>query len=75
MGFQGLVGPVGLPASVVERLAVELRKALALSEVKARFASVGSEVQPRGPLEFSAYVKSEADRWADLIRKRKLQLD
>lgn len=75
MGFQGLVGPVGLPASVVERLAAELRKALALSEVKARFASVGSEVQPRGPLEFSAYVKSEADRWADLIRKRKLQLD
>lgn len=74
-GFQGLVGPAGLPASVVDRLATELRKVLALPEVKARFAGVGSDVQPRGPLEFSAYVKSEAERWADLIRKRKLQLD
>jgi tripartite-type tricarboxylate transporter receptor subunit TctC len=74
MGFQGLVGPAGLPVSVVERLSAELRKTLALSDVKARFAGVGADVQPRGPLEFSAYVKSEADRWADLIRKRKLQL-
>ncbi len=74
-GFQGLVGPAGLPAAVVERLSTELRKVLASAEVKTRFAEAGSEVQPRGPREFAAYVKGEADRWSALIAKRGIKLD
>ncbi len=75
LGFQGLVGPAGLPADVVTRLSNDLRKALASAEVKARFASAGSEVQPRGPAEFSAYVKAEAEKWSALIKQRRIQLD
>ena len=75
LGFQGLVAPAGLPAPVVERLAAELRKVLASAEVRARFASAGSDVQPRGPAEFAAYVKAEADTWSALIRQRRIQLD
>jgi len=74
-GFQGIVGPAGMPPAVVERLATELRKVLADAEVKAKFAAAGSEVQPRGPREFAAYAKAEAERWAALIVQRKLQLD
>ena len=75
LGFQGLVGPAGLPADVVTRLSNDLRKALASAEVKARFGSAGSEVQPRGPAEFSAYVKAEAEKWSALIKQRRIQLD
>jgi tripartite-type tricarboxylate transporter receptor subunit TctC len=75
LGFQGLVGPAGLPAPVVERLSAELRKVLATPEVKGRFAGAGSDVQPRGPAEFAAYVKAEAEKWSALIRQRKIQLD
>ena len=75
LGFQGLVGPAGLPADVVTRLSNDLRKTLASADVKAKFASAGSDVQPRGPAEFSAYVKAEAEKWSALIRQRKIQLD
>ncbi len=75
VGFQGLVGPAGLPKDVVDRLATELRKVLASADVKAKFASAGSEVQPRGPQEFAAYVKGEAERWSGLIAKRGIKLD
>ena len=75
LGFQGLVGPAGLPREVVERLSAELRKVLASAEVKARFAGAGSDVQPRGPAEFAAYVKGEAEKWSALIKQRKIQLD
>jgi tripartite-type tricarboxylate transporter receptor subunit TctC len=75
LGFQGLVGPAGMPPAVIERLSTELRKVLASADVKARFASAGSDVQPRGPAEFSAYVKAEAEKWSALIRQRKIQLD
>ena len=75
VGFQGLVGPAGLPPEVVERLSAELRKLLATAEVKARFVGAGSEVQPRNATEFAAYVKGESERWSALIKARKLQLD
>jgi tripartite-type tricarboxylate transporter receptor subunit TctC len=42
-GFQGLVGPAGLPREVVDRLAAELRKLQAQPELKARFAAAGSD--------------------------------
>ena len=75
MGFQGLVGPAGLPRDVVDRLSAELRKALASPELKARFAAAGSEVQARGSQEFAAYVKGEAERWSALIAQRDIKLD
>ena len=75
VGFQGLVGPAGLPKEVVERLAAELRKVLASADVKSKFAAAGSEVQPRGPQEFAAYVKGEAERWSALIVQRNIKLD
>ncbi len=75
MGFQGLVGPAGLPRDVVDRLSAELRKALASPELKARFAAAGSEVQARGSQEFAAYVKGEAERWSALIAQRGIKLD
>ena len=74
-GFQGLVGPAGMPRELVERIGADLRKVLASADVKAKFAGAGAEVNPRGPAEFSAYVKGESERWSTLIRQRKIQLD
>jgi tripartite-type tricarboxylate transporter receptor subunit TctC len=74
-GFQGLVGPAGLPRALVDRLAAELQKVLAQPEVQARFAGAGAEVQPRGPAAFAAYVKGEAERWSALIAQRGIKLD
>jgi len=75
VGFQGIVGPAGMPRDVVDRLATELRKVLSGAELKARFSAAGSEVQPRGPQEFAAYVKGEAERWSALINQRGIKLD
>ncbi|MBL8330635.1 MAG: tripartite tricarboxylate transporter substrate binding protein [Rubrivivax sp.] len=74
-GFQGLVGPAGMPRDIVDRLAAELGKVLARAEVKSRFAEAGSEVMPRGAPEFAAFIKAESDKWSGVIRQRKLQLD
>lgn len=75
VGFQGLVGPAGMPKDVVDRLAAELTKSLAQPDIKAKFATAGSEVHPLGPAEFAAFVKKDNEKWAKLIRERKLQLD
>ena len=75
VGFQGLVGPAGMPKDVVDRLAAELTKALGQPDIKAKFATAGAEVHPLGPTEFAAFVKKDNEKWAKLIKERKLQLD
>ncbi len=75
IGFQGLVGPAGLPKEVVDKLATELARVLANPELKAKFAAAGAEVHSQGPSEFSAFVKGDNEKWAKLIKERKLQLD
>jgi tripartite-type tricarboxylate transporter receptor subunit TctC len=74
VGFQGLVGPAGLPRPIVERLQTELAKVLSNAEVRQRFAGAGSEVRARNAAEFSAFVKGESETWSRVIRQRKLQL-
>lgn len=75
VGFQGLVGPAGMPREVVDRIANELAKVLAQQEIKAKFAAAGAEVHSLGAAEFAAFVKADNEKWAKLVRERKLQLD
>ena len=75
VGFQGLVGPAGIPRDVVQVLADALARTLALPEVRAKFAGAGAEVATLGPEEFATFVRLENEKWAKLIRSRKLQLD
>ena len=75
VGFQGLVGPAGMPKEVVDRLAAELAKVLAQPEIKAKFATAGAEVHSQGPAAFAGFVKADNEKWAKLIRERKLELD
>jgi tripartite-type tricarboxylate transporter receptor subunit TctC len=75
LGFQGLVGPPGMPKEVVDRLSSELGKVLSQADVKARFAGAGSEVTLRPSAEFAAFIKAESEKWSGVIRQRKLQLE
>ncbi|MGC4003703.1 MAG: tripartite tricarboxylate transporter substrate binding protein [Pirellulales bacterium] len=75
IGFQGLVGPAGVPRDVVDRLAAGLAKVLAMPEVQAKFAAAGAEVHYQGPEAFAAFVKADNEKWAKLVRDRKIQLD
>lgn len=74
-GFQGLVGPAGLPREVIERLSSDLRKVLANAEIRGKFSAGGAEVMPRNAAEFAAYVKAESERWSALIVQRGIKLD
>jgi len=75
VGFQGLVAPAGLPKAITERLSAELAKVLAQPQVQAKFAGAGAQVHSLGAAEFAAFVKADNEKWARLIRERKLQLD
>ena len=75
VGFQGLVAPAGLPKAITDKLAAALAKVLAQPDIPSKFAAAGAQVHVLGPTEFAAFVKGDNEKWARLIRERKLQLD
>jgi tripartite-type tricarboxylate transporter receptor subunit TctC len=72
----GIYGPKGLPADITARLNAEFNKALQSAEVRERLARLGAEVAAANtPAQFAALVQADSDRWAAIIRERKITLD
>jgi tripartite-type tricarboxylate transporter receptor subunit TctC len=67
-GWQGLLGPAGMPKDIVTRLSVELNKVLARADVRQKFADAGTPVTLRGPEDFSAFIRAENQRWLPVIK-------
>ena len=62
----GLSGPPGLPKEIVVRLNNEVRKALALPDVREKLAADGIEINNLDSEGFTAYLRSEIDRWGPI---------
>jgi len=73
--FQGLLGPAGLPAAVVDKLNAELNKALSNATVLKRFLDFGMETMAGRPEQFRAFARAESQRWGTIIRSRGIVLD
>ncbi|HVF63408.1 MAG TPA: tripartite tricarboxylate transporter substrate binding protein [Casimicrobiaceae bacterium] len=67
-GWQGIVGPAGMPPAVVARLSSEIRKVLAKPEVRQKFAEAGTPVSDRGAEDFAAFIRAENQRWLPVIK-------
>jgi tripartite-type tricarboxylate transporter receptor subunit TctC len=57
--WQAVVGPAGLPREVVDRLNAEIRKIMAVPDVKAQFATFGTDVTTSSPEELGTMVADE----------------
>lgn len=71
----GFLVPAKTPKEVVAKLNSEVNKALAQPAVKARLAEMGAVTTASSPEEFGTYIKSETDKWADLIKKSGIRAD
>ena len=72
----GIYGPRGLPADITARLNAEFNKAMQSAEVRERLARLGADVAAANtPAQFAAMVQGDSDRWAAIIRDRRITLD
>ncbi|MDB5372297.1 MAG: hypothetical protein JWP04_939 [Belnapia sp.] len=67
--WNGLVGPAGLPADRVARLAAEAQRALAAPETRRMLEAAGFEVVASGPEDLRRHMAEEAGRWGGLIAR------
>jgi tripartite-type tricarboxylate transporter receptor subunit TctC len=73
--WNGLFVPKGTPEEVVQRLAREVKAALAEPEVNQRLVQLGLEVVGSTPAEFGAFVQAEMRRAVDVVKARGIKLD
>jgi tripartite-type tricarboxylate transporter receptor subunit TctC len=63
-----LVAPAGTPLDIRSRLNVEVKRALALPDVKQRFADLGMTAEDSTPEGLDAYIRSEIAKWTKVIK-------
>ena len=69
VAWQGVVAPAGTPREIVDALAAQIAKLLADPATSGRFATLAIEPLPGStPDSFAAYIKTEVDRWATIVK-------
>jgi tripartite-type tricarboxylate transporter receptor subunit TctC len=71
----GLFGPRDLPADVSDKLAREVGKILEMPEFQDRLRGLGASTLAMSPVQFSNFVVSERDRWAQVIKASSIKAD
>ena len=66
--WYGVVTTMKTPRAVIDRLNAEIVRALHAADVKQALLTQGLEVRTSTPQEFGAYMKSEFEKWAKVIK-------
>jgi tripartite-type tricarboxylate transporter receptor subunit TctC len=66
--WYGIAAPAGTPPAIVQRLNTEINAIVETPAVKARLEQEGAEATPMTSAAFGSFIKSEVQRWGDLIR-------
>ena len=75
VGWNGLFLPAGTPPAIVDKLHIEVVKALALADLKERLATMGFEGVGDTPQHFAAFVQAEIAKWAKVVKDADIKVE
>ena len=67
-GWSGVVGPAGLPSEITHKLQREFAKHLLTPEARDSLSKQGAEPVGSTPEQFTAFLKTEADKWSRVVK-------
>ena len=70
-----LIAPAGTPEAIVQRLAAEMRRVLALEPMKRFLDDHGMEAGDLGPEALKAYIASEHARYGRMVRETGVKVE
>lgn len=71
----GVFLPRGVPVPVLAALNAEVKTFLERADTLARLKEIGSVADHNTPEQYTAFVQAEIDKFGDIVRKEKLQMD
>ena len=69
------MAPANTPPEIVNKLHATITAVLATPEMKDRLDKAGAEVRPQSPAQFGAFIRSEKERWAKVIKESGAKFD
>jgi tripartite-type tricarboxylate transporter receptor subunit TctC len=76
VAWQGVVAPAGLPRDIVDRLAAQIEKLVGDPAIREKLNALALEPMPGStPDSFAAYIKTEVDRWAGIVKNSGAELE
>jgi tripartite-type tricarboxylate transporter receptor subunit TctC len=75
VGWVGLMAPAGTPQQIVEQLARETAAAMSSSDIRERTLKQGANPVGSTPAQFERFVRSEVERWTQIIRQAGITLE
>ena len=69
----GLVAPANTHKDIVGQLNARAQKALQSSDVREKLTNIGADVVGGTPEQFGAFIATEHERWAKLIKERNIK--
>ena len=66
VGWYGMAAPARTPRAVIDRLNATINGVL--PELKGRYESIGMDVAGGTPAEFGAFLRSEREKWARVVK-------
>lgn len=75
IGWNGIVGPAGMPQPVLERVHAQIVRIMQMPDVRERLIGLGAEPLWTTPEEFGALMKAEIARWAKVVKESGAKLD
>jgi tripartite-type tricarboxylate transporter receptor subunit TctC len=71
----GLLAPAATPPDIVARLNADVKKVLAMPDIKGRLAAQGFVAEWREPDAFGAYMKNEVQKWGAIVKAANVKVE
>jgi tripartite-type tricarboxylate transporter receptor subunit TctC len=67
-GWGGLLAPAGTPQDIVQKMQRDVARGLAQPDVRERLAGLGADPVGSTPEEFTAWIRSELEKWTRVVK-------
>ena len=66
--WQGIVAPAATPREIVMKVSSDVRASLAAPDLRSKLTAQGLDPVGNSPEQFGAYIRSEAAKWAKVVK-------
>lgn len=73
--WQGVIAPAGTPDAVIQKLNAAFNSILKKPEVQKAFEATGGQSAGGTPEEFAAFIQSETEKWAKVIKSANISVE
>ena len=73
--WYGMLAPAKFPPALVNQINASVNRMLTQADFKERLSFEGAQPAGGSPADFAAYIKSEIEKWAKIVRMAKVKIE